>query len=279
MPGRLILCATPIGNLDDASPRLEATLQAADTVYAEDTRRSQTLLRHFGIDRSLRSYFAGNEAERSREMAAALTQGATIALVTDAGMPAIADPGHSAVRAALEVDAEVTVIPGPSAVTAALAVSGLPSERFVFEGFLPRKAGARAERFAMIAEEQRTIVLFSAPSRLVRDLEDCRSVLGSERPLAVVRELTKLHEEIWRGSLGAAAERWGEFVRPRGEFTLVLGGASRPNPPPLAELVGAVGARISAGASTSDAVRDVAAENGVSRRELYELVVRDPGGA
>jgi 16S rRNA (cytidine1402-2'-O)-methyltransferase len=279
MPGRLILCATPIGNLEDASARLRAALETADTVYAEDTRRSQILLRHLGIERALRSYFAGNEAERSREIAAALGEGATVALVTDAGMPAIADPGHSAVRAALAVGAEVTVIPGPSAVTAALAVSGLPSERFVFEGFLPRKGSARVERLRAIAAERRTIVVFAAPSRMVRDLEDFQSVLGPDRPIAVVRELTKLHEEIWRGSLADAVQRWSDEVRPRGEFTLVLGGAAAPDPPPLTELVGSVESQISAGVSTSDAVREVASEYGVSRRELYELVVRDPGDA
>lgn len=279
MPGLLILCATPIGNLDDASPRLRATLETADTVYAEDTRRSKTLLRHFGIDRRLRSYFAGNEAERSQELAKALTGGATVALLTDAGMPAIADPGHSAVRAAIEVGSTVTVVPGPSAVTAALAVSGLPSDRFVFEGFLPRKGSARAARLAALASERRTVVLFAAPSRIVSDLEDLAEALGSERQIAVVRELTKLHEETWRGSLVAAAERWTSEVRARGEFTLVLEGAAAPEPASVGELVARVEVLVARGTSTSDAVREVAAEYGVSRRELYERMVKAPGDA
>jgi 16S rRNA (cytidine1402-2'-O)-methyltransferase len=254
-------------------------LETAEAVYAEDTRRSRTLLRHFGIDRSLRSYFAGNEAERSREIALALDRGATVALITDAGMPSIADPGHSAVRAALEVGAEVTVIPGPSAVTAALAVSGLPSDRFVFEGFLPRKGNARAERLAAISVERRTVVLFAAPSRLARDLTDLEHALEPDRPVAVVRELTKLHEEIWRGHLVEAARRWSVDVQPRGEFTLVVAGAPEPGPPGLTDLLVAVESRVAAGASMSDAVREVASDSGVSRRELYDLVVKDRDGA
>ena len=227
MSGRLILCATPIGNLSDVSQRLRSTLEGADKVYAEDTRRTKTLLRHFGIERSLRSYFAGNEDDRAAEIAAAVTGGLTVALVTDAGMPTIADPGHSAVKAALAAGAEVTVVPGPSAVTAALAVSGLPSERFVFEGFLPRKGKARRERLMALAGERRTIVVFAAPSRLARDLESLRTSLGSDRAIAVTRELTKLHEEVWRGSLAEAVAQWAGDGVARGEFTLVVAGATR----------------------------------------------------
>lgn len=169
MPGTLILCATPIGNLGDAPPRLGEALTSASVVYAEDTRRSRVLLRHLGVDRPLRSFFVGNEATRSEELAGRLQRGETVALVTDAGTPAVADPGFTAVRAAIEVGAEVTVVPGPSAVTAALAVSGLPTDRFVFEGFLPRSGKERRSRLESLAVESRTTILFAAAGRLVDD--------------------------------------------------------------------------------------------------------------
>lgn len=275
MSGRLILCATPIGNLDDASRRLRLVLESADVVFAEDTRRSQILLRHLGIQRPLRSFFVGNEAARATELREALADGATAALITDAGMPTIADPGHSAVQVAIDEGAPVTVVPGPSAVTAAVAVSGLPAERFVFEGFLPRKGRARKTRLKALVGEERTLVVFAAPSRLVKDLGALLTVLGAERRLVVVRELTKVHEEIWRGTLGAAVVRWTEDVEPRGEFTLVVAGGEPPAPPAWNELEAQVAAETSAGKSTSDAVRDVAMRHGVSRRELYSRVVTD----
>jgi 16S rRNA (cytidine1402-2'-O)-methyltransferase len=279
MSGRLILCATPIGNLDDASRRLQIELESADVVFAEDTRRSQILLRHFGIERRLRSFFVGNEATRVRELREALAEGATVALITDAGMPTIADPGHSAVQAAIEAGAVVTVVPGPSAVTAAIAVSGLPAERFVFEGFLPRKGSARGARLKALAEEKRTVVMFAAPSRLVKDLGSLVGVLGSTRRLAVVRELTKMHEEVWRGTLGEAVARWSEEVEPRGEFTLVVAGGEPAAPPSWSELEAEVVAESSAGRSKSDAVRSVAKRYGVSRRELYSRAATDPDDA
>ena len=278
MPGLLILCATPIGNLGDAPPRLKEAIAVADIVYAEDTRRSSKLLEALGVEQTLRSYFAGNEAARSSELAGHLADGATVVLLTDAGTPSISDPGLSAVHAAITVGAGVTVVPGPSAVTAALAVSGLPSERFVFEGFLPRKGGGRATRLAALATETRTAVLFAAKGKVARDLRDLADVLGADRTVVVVRELTKLHEEVWRGTLGEAALRWSETVAPRGEFTLVLSGAVESEPEP-ADLLAAVADLEAAGVSRSEAVRQVAGLRGVSRRELYEMVIKGRAGA
>ena len=278
MTGRLILCATPIGNLEDASPRLASTLREADNLYAEDTRRTATLLRHLEVARSTRSYFAGNEAARSSEISQLIGEGATVVLVTDAGMPSIADPGHSAVRAALEAGGVVEALPGPSAVTTALAVSGMPADRFVFEGFLPRKGKARASRLELLGSEQRTLVLFASPNRVVRDLVDLARELGDDRPVAVARELTKLHEEVWRGTLRSAADRWNSDVDPRGEFTLVVAGKIV-DVPAVESLVGEVADLVATGASSSDAVRAVANRHGVSRRDLYETVVTTRGDA
>ncbi|MDP8958284.1 MAG: 16S rRNA (cytidine(1402)-2'-O)-methyltransferase [Actinomycetota bacterium] len=271
MAGKLILCASPIGNLADASPRLREALEEASVVYAEDSRRSRVLLEALGVTRPLRSYFAGNEAERAGELRRRLDAGETVALLTDAGMPAIADPGLSAVRAALEAGAEVTVVPGPSALTAALALSGLPSERFVFEGFLPRKGASRQRRLAALSGEERTIVLFSPPSRLGQDLEDLAAVLGPERPLVVTREITKAFEEVWRGNLQQAVAHWRE-VEPRGELTLVVHGGP-PEEPSLEEGVVEVESLVESGAPTAEAVRMVAREMGLRRRRLYEAVI------
>jgi 16S rRNA (cytidine1402-2'-O)-methyltransferase len=271
VPGRLILCAGPIGNLGDAPPRLAEALAEADIVFAEDTRRSRILLDHLGLSRPLRSFFVGNEQERSAEIERRLGDGETIALLTDAGTPGIADPGLSAVRAALRVGATVGGVPGPSAVTLALAVSGLPADRFVFEGFLPRSGSRRAERILGLAGEQRTSVIFSAPGRLAADLSELADVLGPDRACVVCRELTKLHEEIWRGTLGSAAGHWAGGAR--GEVTVVIGGASAPEPDPEAAL-GSVEELLARGETLSDAVRRVAGEHGIRRRALYEEAVR-----
>ncbi|MFQ5947749.1 MAG: 16S rRNA (cytidine(1402)-2'-O)-methyltransferase [Acidimicrobiia bacterium] len=277
MPGTLILCATPIGNLGDAPPRLGEALTSASVVYAEDTRRSRVLLRHLGVDRPLRSFFVGNEATRSEELAGRLQRGETVALVTDAGTPAVADPGFTAVRAAIEVGAEVTVVPGPSAVTAALAVSGLPTDRFVFEGFLPRSGKERRSRLESLAVESRTTILFAAAGRLVDDLEDLTSALGESRPLVICRELTKAFEEVWRGTLAEAVEQWGPQPR-RGEFTLVVAGVP-PVEPDLEKAVAQVEAELTGEERLSDVVRLVAERTGVPRRELYEAVHRRRGQA
>lgn len=270
--GKLILCATPIGNLGDVSARLQEALAAVDLIYAEDTRRAAKLLRALDVQTPLRSYFVGNEEIRSQELGGRLERGDSVALLTDAGTPSIADPGLSAVRAALEVGAEVTAVPGPSAVTTALAVSGLPAERFVFEGFLPRKGGVRSNRLAELAAESRTIVLFSAKSRIGRDLVDLRDALGADRRVVVARELTKVFEEVWHGSLGEAADAWSD-QEPRGEFTLVIAGAEK-GVPDIDRAVSEVNAAVEAGDSMTDGVRRVSAQLGVSRRKLYEAVLR-----
>ena len=270
MPGRLILCATPIGNLSDASPRLAESLGSADLILAEDTRRSSTLLRSLGIKKPIRSYFAGNENRRAVELIALLQEGKTVALVTDAGTPAISDPGVSAVAAARQAGAVITVVPGPSAVTAALAVSGLASDRFVFEGFLPKRGQERDERLTALASETRTTVIFVAPHQLIEDLKALASI-APDRPLCIARELTKLFEEIQWTTPGVAADEW---VRReiQGEFTLVLGGGNAIEPD-LENGVEAVLTEIANGLQMSEAVRTVAARSGLPRRTLYEEVL------
>jgi len=270
--GRLIICATPIGNLDDASPRLQRTLADADVVFAEDTRRTRKLLERFGISVDLRSFFVGNEQERSSEIRSRLEQGETIALVSDAGMPAVSDPGVAAVRAAREAGAVISVVPGPSAVTSAIAVAGMGGDRFVFEGFLPRSGGERDERIRVTAADERPVVLFSAPSRFVKDLTDLAAVAGGERGVVVAREITKLHEEIWAGTLDAAITRWTADTTPKGEFTIVI----EPRPaatPDLPSALATVQERMDAGERLSNAVRDVAEITGVSRRVLYDAAL------
>ncbi|MGI8822992.1 MAG: 16S rRNA (cytidine(1402)-2'-O)-methyltransferase [Acidimicrobiia bacterium] len=278
MSGRLFICATPIGNLDDVSRRLLSTLGSADTIYAEDTRRTRTLLGALGITPPpLRSFFVGNENRRLGEIRARLEAGETVALVTDAGTPAVADPGLSAVRVADEVGAKVTVIPGPSAVTAAIALSGLPSDRFVFEGFLPRGGSGRRHRLAMLAEEERTMVLFSATRRVTRDLTDLGATLGGDRVVVVGRELTKVHEERWRGTLDEATAHWTE-VEPRGEFTLVIAPLVKARKVDLSEAAAAVDALRREGLSLPEAVKRAATEHAVDRRRLYQDMV-GVGGA
>ena len=273
MTGVLILCGTPIGNLGDASARLAEALAGADVVFAEDTRRSRVLLDSMGVSKPMRSYFAGNEASRGHELAERLQAGEKVALITDAGMPAISDPGLSAVRVAEEVGATVPAVPGPSAVTMAVAVAGLPSDRFVFEGFLPRKGAERRRRLEGLAREERTVVIFVAPNRFATDLKDLARTLGPERPMAVTRELTKLHEEIWRGTIAQASDEWSSRSA-RGEFTLVIGGAPREEPS-LEEAVRLARSLIDDGSSTADAARRSSDETGVARRLIYEAVHAD----
>lgn len=272
MTGRLVICATPIGNLDDASPRLRETLATADVVFAEDTRRTGKLLERLGVEAELRSFFLGNEQKRSIELRSRLESGETIALVSDAGMPAISDPGVAAVRAARSVDAVISVIPGPSAATSAIAVAGLGGDRFVFEGFLPRSGEDRRRRIETVANDDRPVVLFSAPSRVVKDLADLASEAGRERIVVVARELTKLHEEIWAGTLEDAIAHWTDEVVPRGEFTLVMEPRAE-EPPDISAALLVVEGRITAGERLSNAVRDVADETGISRRALYEAAL------
>lgn len=275
MAGALVVCATPIGNLDDVSPRLAAALRDADVVFAEDTRRTAKLMAHVGAEAPMRSFFVGNERKRLTQLEQFLAGDATVVLVSDAGTPGVSDPGASAVGVAVEVGALVTVVAGPSAVIAAISVSGFDGDRFVFDGFLPRKGAARSDALGRVATDDRTHVIFSAPSRIDRDLSDLAGVCGPNRRVVVARELTKLHEEIWRGSLEDAAATF-TGGRARGEFVVVVEGAEKP-PASMSDARVTVDELIADGRSTSDAVREAASVHGVSRRELYDQVVSDRG--
>lgn len=273
--GRLLVCATPIGNLGDVSDRLRDALQGADVVYAEDTRRTAILLRHVGATPEVRSLFVGNEAARTEDLLASLDRGLTVAMVTDAGMPSVSDPGSDAVRRSREAGHQVTVIPGPSAVTTAVVLAGFGADRFVFEGFLPRKGKERSERLERIATEDRTVVLFLSPHRLIADLESIAAATGPDREVAIARELTKLHEEIWVGPIGVAIEEWSGREA-RGEFTAVIAPGPHRRPPIDAAIVEAR-ALVAAGSSPSEAARRVAVATGVSRRSIYEVLIGDQG--
>jgi 16S rRNA (cytidine1402-2'-O)-methyltransferase len=278
--GGIVLVATPIGNLGDLSPRAVATLDAADVVCCEDTRRTRVLLTAAGIGGRGRlvALHEHNEAEQIPRVLAWVEAGRSVAVVSDAGMPGISDPGARLVAAAIALGARVSVVPGPSAVVAALVVSGLPTDRFCVEGFLPRKGRARKLRLAALAAEDRTSVVLEAPGRLAATLSDLAAVCG-DRPVAVVRELTKVHEETWRGPLRAAVEEFTQ--RPvKGEVVLVLGGAGPAGPPGDDEVINAVAERLAEGAGVRDAADAVAASLGVTRRRAYQaaLSVRDRGG-
>jgi 16S rRNA (cytidine1402-2'-O)-methyltransferase len=276
--GALVLVATPIGNLGDLSPRAAAALADADLVVCEDTRRTGRLLKSAGVKaKGLLAAHGHNEAAAARQVLERLAGGETVAVVTDAGTPGISDPGERLVRAAVDAGHEVRVVPGPTAAIAGLVASGLASDRFVFEGFLPRSGAERGIRLASVAAEERTVVLYEAPHRLVRTLTDLATACGPDRPVALARELTKLHEEVWRGTLNGALERAGQ-VEPRGEYVVVLGGAAPAPEVGDHDLVAALAGEIAAGASTRDAVAQVAATFGVARRRVYALA-NDPGFA
>ncbi len=273
--GLLVLAGTPIGDVADAPPRLARELETADIVAAEDTRRLRRLTQALDVRVGGRivSYFEGNESARTPELADALAGGARVLLVTDAGMPSVSDPGYRLVAAAVERDVRVTAVPGPSAVLTALAVSGLPVDRFCFEGFLPRKAGERRARLAEVAAERRTLVYFEAPHRIDDTLAAMAEVFGAERRAAVCRELTKTYEEVKRGPLAELATWAAEGVR--GEITVVVEGAPEPGPADLdaAELVRRVRVREEAGERRKEAIAAVAAEAGVPKREVFDAVV------
>jgi len=271
--GTLTLVATPIGNLSDISARAVKALQAADVVCCEDTRRTGMLLQHLGI--SGKKYIVVNEHteyEACDDVVAKLLSGDEVALVSDAGTPGISDPGERLVKAAVIAGIEVTAIPGPSALTMALVMSGLPTSRFVFEGFLPRSGGARTERIAQFIDEQRTVVLYEAPHRLERTLADLELACGSLRRIVLARELTKMHEEMWRGTLHDAHKR-AQTEEPRGEYVLILEGAKPPAPPTDEELNQALRDELQAGASKKDAAARVAAKYGAPKRKVYELAL------
>jgi 16S rRNA (cytidine1402-2'-O)-methyltransferase len=268
----LILLGAPLGNVGDASTRLRDVLATADIVAAEDTRRLTRLARDLDVTVAGRivSYFEGNEQRRTPELVDALTSGATVALITDGGMPSVSDPGFRLVRAALDAGVPITSAPGPSAVTTALALSGLPSDRFCFEGFPPRKPSERRAYLARMAGEPRTMVLFEAPHRVAATLTDLAAAFGPDRPAALCRELTKVYEEIRRATLGELAASAVEDP-PRGEITLVVAGAPERPAERLtpAELAAEVADLEATGTPRKAAIAAVAAERGVPKREVY----------
>jgi 16S rRNA (cytidine1402-2'-O)-methyltransferase len=288
--GVLVLAGTPIGDPGDAPARLAVELAGADIVAAEDTRRLQRLVRALGVSLGGRvvSYYEHNEAARSAELVVALLAGSRVVLVTDAGMPSVSDPGYRLVTAALDAGVRVTAVPGPSAVLTALALSGLPVDRFAFEGFLPRKAGGRAGRLASVAADERTLVFFEAPHRLAATLAAMAVAFGPARPAAVCRELTKTYEEVRRGPLAELAA-WAESGV-RGEITVVVGGAGTVSPgppgppgppgadrsgprPDAAELAARVAGLVQDGLARKAAITQVAKAAGVPKREVYDAVV------
>ncbi len=275
MSGTLYVVATPIGNLGDLTARARTTLAAVDLVAAEDTRRTGRLLAHLGISRPLRSYYDAVEAERAPVLVGELLAGRSVALVSDAGTPGIADPGYRLVQAAIAAGVPVVPIPGPSALTAFLPVSGLPIDRFAFEGFLPARAGERRRRLAALVDEARTLVFYETGPRLAASLADMASAFGA-RPAAIGRELTKLHEEIVRGDLAALAARAGTLVA-KGELVIGVAGA-----PPVARgavdaddaaLVEEIRRRRAAGASVRGVADALARERGLNRRAVYRLAL------
>ena len=272
-PGVLYVVGTPIGNLEDITFRAIQILKQVDVIAAEDTRHTGKLLRHFQIDTPQISYHDHNRQRRIPELRQRLQQGHTIALVTDAGMPGISDPGHELVKACVEAGIPVTPIPGPSAVIAALSGAGILAERFVFEGFLPTKRKERCDRLETLKAESRAIVLYEAPHRLRQTLEDLGAALGSDRSIVLARELTKLHEEFWRGKIeGAISHYTGR--NPRGEFTLVLAGVAEARPEfSEAEIKTELVHLISQGVSRSQASRQLAQKTSLPRREIYQLAL------
>ncbi|AOR33807.1 16S rRNA (cytidine(1402)-2'-O)-methyltransferase [Streptomyces fodineus] len=275
MTGTLVLAGTPIGDIADAPPRLAEELAGADVVAAEDTRRLRRLTQALGVTPKGRvvSYFEGNESARTPELVEELLGGARVLLVTDAGMPSVSDPGYRLVAAAVEKDIRVTAVPGPSAVLTALALSGLPVDRFCFEGFLPRKAGERLSRLREVAAERRTLVYFEAPHRLDDTLAAMAEVFGADRRAAVCRELTKTYEEVRRGPLAELARWAAEGVR--GEITVVVEGAPESGPEELdaEELVRRVRVREEAGERRKEAIAAVAVEAGIPKRVVFDAVV------
>jgi 16S rRNA (cytidine1402-2'-O)-methyltransferase len=278
--GKLVVCATPIGNLEDASPRLARALAEADLVACEDTRQTRKLLAHLGVTTRMTSYHEVGEKERAKELAERVATGLHLALVTDAGMPAVSDPGYPLVAACLERGVPVEVVPGPSAVLAALVVSGLPTDRFCFEGFLPRRPGQRDRRLHELAAEPRTMVFFEAPHRVLATLDAMAAAFGPDRAAAAARELTKVHEQVLRGPLGEVRRRLAT-QGPKGELTLVVAGAApgaaaarRP-----ADLAAEVGRLVEDGTTTRDAVDAVAEATGTPRRTVYQAVLDARGEA
>lgn len=274
MAGRLYICPTPIGNLQDVTLRVLRVLAEADVIAAEDTRRTRKLLTAHGVRaRRLVSFHEANEADKTEALVERLRRGEQVALVSDAGMPLISDPGYRLVTRCIEEGLSIEVLPGPSAVTAALAASGLPTDRFSFEGFMPRKDGDRRRRLESIASDERTLIFFEAPNRVGGTLESLKEVLGNRR-IALVRELSKVHEQVLRGTIEEVASMIGEEII--GEVVMVVGGAPRP----LGDLATAIRKAqelMSLGNSPSRAAAAAASGFGVPKRQIYDAIVAQSG--
>jgi 16S rRNA (cytidine1402-2'-O)-methyltransferase len=271
--GTLFVIATSLGNPADLAPRALEALRASEIIFAEDTRTARALLAAHGIDRPTHSCFDANEAARAGEAAALLAAGKIVGLVSEAGMPTVSDPGYRLVRAAIDAGARVVPVPGPAALLLALVGSGLPTDRFFFAGFPPRKPGPRRALFTTLRGLPATLIFYESPHRVAATLADLTATLGPDRPACVARELTKTHEEFVRGSLGALAERYA-IDRPLGEITLVIGGApeeaSAESDESLRERAAAL---LAAGETARDVAQQLAEETGRSRRDMYDLVL------
>ncbi len=274
--GALYVVGTPIGNLGDFSPRARETLEEADFIAAEDTRVTLKLLNHFGIKKPLISYFEHNKLEHGPMIVAKLQEGQTCALVSDAGMPAVSDPGETLVAACAQEGIPVYVVPGPTAAVSALAISGLPTGRFTFEGFLSVNKRSRKEHLEAVANENRTMIFYEAPHKLRKTLSDFSKVFGSDRRVALCRELTKVHEEVWRTTLGEAAAHYRE-KEPRGEFVLVIEGRERPTVQEeeyTLEEAAALARELAAGGlSASEAAKQAAQQTGFKKSQLYSALL------
>ena len=267
MSGTLYLVATPIGNLEDITYRAVRTLREANLIACEDTRQTRKLLDHYGINKALVSYHEHNEAARSEELVARMQAGESAALVSDAGMPLVSDPGYRVVNAAIRAGIRVVPVPGPSALVAALAASGLPTDAFTFGGFLPAKSGPRVRVLEASQEETATMIFFETPHRIVEALEDIEKILG-ERPVVVARELTKVHEEILRGTAGEVRTILAERPAVKGEITLLIGRATAPRTE-TASIEDAVDAYVRGGMGRMEAMKKVARERRISKRDVY----------
>jgi len=274
--GQLILAATPLGNILDASPRLKETLEQADLIAAEDTRRAKRLFADLNLEikAPVISLFEENEIEKIPDIIEKLKSGLKVVVISDAGTPAISDPGYRLVTKAIEENISITVIPGPSAVLSALVLSGLPTDRFSFEGFIARKGKERTEILNNLNTQSRTMVIFESPRRTLQTLQDIQEIVGDERKAAVVREISKTYEEVIRGSLKELVA-WANSKEVLGEITLVIAGAENTGKKEVDdESIAEVKQLIAAGSSFKDAVQEVSTQRGLSRRELYEASLR-----
>jgi 16S rRNA (cytidine1402-2'-O)-methyltransferase len=274
--GQLILAATPLGNILDASPRLKETLEQADLIAAEDTRRAKRLFADLNLEikAPVISLFEENEIEKIPDIIEKLKSGLKVVVISDAGTPAISDPGYRLVTKAIEENISITVIPGPSAVLSALVLSGLPTDRFSFEGFIARKGKERTEILNNLNTQSRTMVIFESPRRTLQTLQDIQEIVGDDRKAAVVREISKTYEEVIRGSLKELVA-WANSKEVLGEITLVIAGVENTGKKEVDEqAIGEVKQLIAAGSSFKDAVQEVSTQRGLSRRELYEASLR-----